>query len=81
MPIGEFTRKESSLRESNGTINDKIHNAISEVSKGFNKKIEQDCHPRNTSDGSRQGSYLLIESLLILSQVKLSLILCVTRLN
>ena len=24
----------------------------------FNK-IEQDCHPRNTSDGSRQGSYLL----------------------
>ena len=29
--------------------------------------IEQDCHPRNTSDGSRQGSYnLLIESLLIL---------------
>ena len=31
----------------------------------FNK-IEQDCHPRNTSGDSRQGSYnLLIESLLI----------------
>ena len=30
----------------------------------FNK-IEQDCHPRNTSDGSRQGSNTLIESLLI----------------
>ena len=29
----------------------------------FNK-IEQDCHPRNTSDGSRQGSNKLIESLL-----------------
>ncbi len=30
----------------------------------FNKKISQDCHPRNTSDGSRQGSNKLIESLL-----------------
>ena len=29
-------------------------------------KIYQDCHPRNTLDGSRQGSYELIESPLIL---------------
>ena len=31
----------------------------------FNKNLTQDCHPRNTSDGSRQGSNKLIESLLI----------------
>ena len=24
--------------------------------------IEQECHPRNTSDGSRQGNYYIIES-------------------
>ena len=33
--------------------------------KGLFSKILQDCHPRNTSDGSRQGSNKLIESLLI----------------
>ena len=32
----------------------------------FFNKIEQDCHPRSTSDGSRQGSQQLIESLLLL---------------